>query len=688
MKLSFRHYYFRWTKNLLFLVLIVLAMMSLARGTFAFIFGDIANLTNNLKVVGQAMFLGMRYDLMPLAYINAVPFLLLNLAYFFPGKFTIRATRFLIVTILCLGYFVLGWIYVCDYGFYSFFQDHLNVLFFGFFEDDTIALIISIWKNYNAPLWLAIILFLHFGFYRFTKFLFSPFEFDLKVKRFDWKMPFIFLFGVVTIAFAGRGNFTRLPLSIEDAHISSNEFINKLSINGAISLNRALKIRKTYGKGGYDYLKQYGFKDWKEAYKQAFHKSPKSTSLINALKHRTPPNPALKERPAHVVLVVMESFGTYWNSFDNKDFNILGDLKNHFKEDILFKNFLPAENGTIGSIVSIATSQVIRPGARFLSESEFMRTTLSSSGHLPFKEQGYDTHFMYGGKLGWRDLGKYLQAQKYDQLWGADEIKEAMPELNNISMKDLGNEWGIFDEYLYSFLEERLRTATRPQFIMVLTTSNHPPFEVPSTYEHQKLELSEKIKEKITASEDIAHKRFSALQYGNQKMAEFLNRMKASSLKDKVVVALTGDHSYWIARGVGLEEEFKRYAVPFYLSLPEELKPARYDRHRFGSHEDIFPTLYHLTLSNQEYLKLGENMLGEDSIATNSTGLVANKHGAFHHDKFWKWKDLGEQILEPSEETEELKALKVYHKALISITDLYLKEEKKRTQSAEDSDQQ
>jgi phosphoglycerol transferase MdoB-like AlkP superfamily enzyme len=688
MKLSFRHYYFRWTKNLFFLVLIVLAMMSIARGTFAFIFGDVVNLTDNLSAVGQAMLLGMRYDLMPLAYINVVPFLLLNIAYFFPGKFTIRVTRFLIISILCLGYFSLGWIYVFDYGFYSFFQDHLNVLFFGFFEDDTIALIISIWKNYNAPLWLAVILFLHFGFYRFTKFLFSPFEFDLKVKRFDWKMPGIFLSGLVAVAFAGRGNFTRLPLSIEDAHISSNEFINKLSVNGAISLNRALKIRKTFGKGNYNYLKQYGFSNWKEAYVHSFNKSSKSSSLFKALKHKTPHNPVLEERTPHVVLVVMESFGTYWNSFDDKNFNVMGDLKKHFKEDILFKNFLPAENGTIGSIVSIATSQVIRPGARFLSESEFMKTSLRSSGHLPYKEQGYDTHFIYGGKLGWRDLGKYLRLQNYDYLWGADEIKEAMPELSNISKKDLGNEWGIFDEYLYSFLEERLRTATKPQFFLVLTTSNHPPFEVPSTYEHLKLELNDKIKEKITASEDIAHKRFSALQYGNQKMAEFLNRTKSSSLKENVVVALTGDHSYWIARGVGLEEEFKRYAVPFYLSVPEDLKPQSFDRNKFGSHEDIFPTLYHLTLSNQEYIKLGENMLGEDSKATNSTGLVANKFGAYHHDQYWKWKNLEDQILEPTGPTEELQALKLHHKALISITDLYLKEEKKRKQIVEGSDQQ
>src|SRR5690606_36273900 len=158
---------------------------------------------------------------------------------------------------------------------------------------------------------------------------------------------------------------------------------------------------------------------------EAYKERRPSGELIASLKSKLPENELLANHPPHVVLVVMESFGSYWNDQNSESFNILGDLKDHFKKGILFKNFLPAENGTIGSMVSVATSQVIRPGARFLSESEFMKTKLASSGHLPFKESGYDTPFVYGGKLGWRDLGKFLFIQKYDHLWGADEIREA-----------------------------------------------------------------------------------------------------------------------------------------------------------------------------------------------------------------------------------------------------------------------
>ncbi len=687
MNLSFRHFYWRWVKNQVLLFLIFVLLLLLARSSFALYFGDLATLRSNLPELRKAFFLGLRYDLMPLAYVNALPFILLNLAFFVPGKRTIKLVRFLTVALLYLGYLLVAWVWVFDYSFYSYFQDHLNILFFGFFEDDTRAVLTSIWKNYNLPLWLTLIFFLHYGFFRFVKFLFSPFEFDLKSRVKPVKVVLCLLTGVGALAFMGRGNFTRLPLSLEDAHISQNEFINEVALNGVLTFNRALKIRKTFGVAQFDYLRDYKFRDWQEAYRVLRGTEP-AGDLRSSLRSKTEAKTTFGALKPHTVLVVMESFGSFWNEKDSPEFQLLGELKEHFESGLLFKNFLPADNGTIGSIVSVATSLVTRPGARYLSESQFMKTPLSSSGHLPFKESGYDTHFIYGGKLGWRDLGKYLDVQAYDHLWGADEIREAMPELNNFSDRDLGNEWGVFDEYLYSFIDEQIRTATRPQFFLVLTTSNHPPFEYPSSYNPLPMNLTPEVLETLTIDADLAKKRFLGFQYANQKMGEFLTRIRTSPMKDKVVVALTGDHSFWIAKGVGHPEEFRRYAVPFYLSIPERARPAGVDTSKFGSHEDIFPTLYNLVLPNQEYVKLGENLLSEESFAMNTSGLLAGKAGAFHHDRFWKWKDGEAQLLEEASQTEELQGLRRRSQALISLTDQFLREETKRRKPVEGSDQQ
>jgi phosphoglycerol transferase MdoB-like AlkP superfamily enzyme len=686
MQLSFRHYYWRWLKNLAILMSVYAILMTIARLGFAFYFGDVVRLMDNSIEVKRAFWLGFRFDLIPLAYVTIIPFTLLHLGYFLPGKWVIRSLRPILVSLLFCGYLSISWLYVFDYGFYSYFQDHINILFFGFFEDDTKALLISIHKNYNLILWGFVLVVFHYGLFRFVKFLFSPFDFDLRVKKNDFKPLVVFIFGGALLGIMGRGNFSRLPLSVEDAHISSNEFINEIALNGALTLNRAIKIRKTYGKDNYNYLKNDNFKDWKEAFAAYKGIKPGSELVSDSLVAKTSKRPFLEKNPPHVVVVVMESFGSFWNEADGADFQILGGLKEHFRDGILFKNFLPSENGTIGSIVSAATAQVIRPGARFLSESEYMNTHLSSSGNIPFKRSGYETHFVYGGKLGWRDLGRFLKVQGFDKLWGADEIKEAMPELNHFAENDLGNEWGIFDEYLYSFIDEHLRTSTKPQLFFVLTTSNHPPFEYPSSYQQLPLNLKPELLSNITISEELARKRFLGLQYANQKMGDFLDKIKRSSLNDNTIIALTGDHSFWIAKGVEQEEEFKRYAVPFFLSIPSKYRPGKIDSSKFGSHEDIFPTLINLSLSDQTYIKLGEDLFGDDSVAVNSSGLIANKSGAFHHDKFWRWLDINHQILIPSESTPELLELKRKAMGQIGLTDAYLKSEKNRKQTAEGND--
>lgn len=677
MNLSFKHYYWRWIKNQLLLFVIMLSLMFIARLAFSFVFGEVSELKLQMEDFKAALLLGVRYDLMPLAYINIIPFLLINLAYFIPGKRTIKTVRLAVVSCLFLGYALLTWLYIFDYGFYSYFQDHLNILFFGFFEDDTKAVITSLWKNYNFPLWLLVLFGFHVVIFKFIRFLFSPFDFDLKARRFDFRMLGALATGVVLLAFFARGNFSRVPLSLEDAHLSTNEFINELSLNGALTFNRALKIRKTFGQKEVNYLQSYGYTDWRDAFKVAFHQDPPSSTLTESLTARTPKNAEAAKSPPHVVLIVMESFGTYWNEQHSANFNLLGSLEEHLNSGIYFKNFLSAENGTIGSIVSIATSQVIRPGARFLSESEFMNVPLKMAGHRPYESAGYDTHFVYGGKAGWRDLGKYLTTQGYDHVWGADEIKESMPELGNIEPRDLGNEWGVFDEYLYSFIEEQLRTATKPQFMIVLTTSNHPPFEFPSSYNTLPLEMTAKLLDKVTVGDEIARKRFLGLQYGNQKAGDFLTKIKTTALNENVVVALTGDHSFWIAKGVGLDEEFKRFAVPFFISVPERLRPKNVDQNNFGSHEDIFPTLYPLTLSEAQYLKLGEDLINEPGVAQNNSGIYANQRGAFHHNSFWRWKTDAFQILEATPESIELVSLKKQAESKIGLTDFYIKEEKK-----------
>ncbi len=104
----------------------ILVLTGLRLG-FALYFSDLKTLLASPVDLRKALVLGLRFDLIPLAYINGLPFILINLAYFIPGKWAIRVVRPLVISLLTFGYLALGWIYLFDYSFYTYFQDHLKM---------------------------------------------------------------------------------------------------------------------------------------------------------------------------------------------------------------------------------------------------------------------------------------------------------------------------------------------------------------------------------------------------------------------------------------------------------------------------------------------------------------------------------------------------------------------------------
>ena len=77
------------------------------------------------------------------------------------------------------------------------------------------------------------------------------------------------------------------------------------------------------------------------------------------------------------------------------------------------------------------------------------------------------------------------------------------------------------------------------------------------------------------------------------------------------------------------EEASKK--IPFYLYLPEHIRPEAVTTDTPGSHKDLFPTLYALTLSNTSYTAVGSNLFDPESLhcGFNESGIIISATGAF-----------------------------------------------------------
>ena len=658
-----------------------LVIFLIARVAFTLYFADQSFLEQNYHDILTAFYMGWKYDTLVISYLIIPIFFLFillaligNQKIFLWSRFPLRA-YFLFFSLL------IPLILISDLGFYSFFQDHINILFFGLFEDDTSALIESIYKNY--PLVEALILFTLYAFFSFYCSLKIFPKGSLKSYFFLrgslLKFSGISILGFILLFGGARGGYGDLVLSPKYSDFSKSEFINQMAINGVIALDKTIRVRVRNNRKDFNLAKAMGYEnDIHEAFADYLGIDVSLTDqgqLINLIKRKTSYSDKLENEKINVVVFMMESFGASWIDYQSDNFNFLGGLKKHFEEDYYFQNFISSDNGTIGSLVSLASNIPPRPGKRFLSESKYMQTKLTSSAHLPFKKNGHETMFLYGGKLGWRDIGRYFKYQDYDHIVGENRIKS---ELNLRGRQ--GTEWGLYDEHFFSYVFEKLNKSTRPLFILGLSTSNHPPFEVPKSFKKNKIQIPIELKKRISRENDLFLKRFMAFSYSNEMLARFISKVKQSKkLRENTIIAVTGDHNFWGFMNYKKEEVFKKYTVPFYLYVPEKLKVDAVNLNKISSHEDIMPTLYHLSLSDTEYLSFGEDLFSVSKSYAINSSLYASQEGLYYKNKPYHWSQI--PFVNSRQAQKDFFDLKKRYRSTMAISDFYLEYEYQKERS-------
>ncbi len=682
-RISFLHIFAAF-KRIVALNAAFLFLMSVYRFAFFMYYRTPGALDGMKDHVIKAFYMGVRFDLVIVAYINALVTLTLLAVWMARRESVLRAwlsaAKYYYAAMYSLVFIVLS----VDFGFYSYFRSHINILIFGIFEDDTKALFSTLGENYNLFLAGA-------GFAALAVFIFLACRYFMRLPEGSISavsparpagLPAKILFAAALLCanvMAARGSFGMFPLGIMDAEISPDDFVNKVSINGLFTLQQAIEFRMKENRS-FDLAGELGYggpDGIARALSDHLGTDPgrQSSDIAAALRRTTPRSPVIEKTRPNVVVIVMEGFGTHlMDRYDSPEFNVLGDLKRHFDRDTLFLNFLPGDMGTIGSLESVLMSFPKRPGTKPLTQSKYAFNAYPSGAALPYKKAGYDTVFLYGGNAGWRDLPSFVPRLGFDRLQGEGSMDPGYRR----------NQWGVYDEYLFDAIYRSLDDGGgKPKFVMALTTSNHPPYSLPPDYRALPLDPPAELTMKMTGDRKLAKGRFETYQYACQKAGEFITRIKNSPLRDSTIIAITGDHNFWSVFDYPREEFLDRDGVPLYLYIPAALKPRSIDTTAFGSHIDIMPTLYHLSLSGGEYIALGRNLMDTSpgsNLTYNIDGIVLSEEGAAgtRQDSGqimpFAWDPRAPRRLIAANETDTHRCLIRKYKAAMAITDHYIKQ--------------
>ena len=554
----------------------------------------------------MSLWTGARFDLrtstvllLPVFLIGIVSGVFRTRGRLFPGK--VYAAYFSFLTTIAAFASIVSYYYVITYG------NNIDVFAFSIVRGAATDVLTNIVEDYPVMISSFVLIAVAYASFRlYSRIIFRVSSLELRLNRLLSASVLTLL--ILSYLVAARGSIGTFPLREMHALISSHPIVNASVPNGLISTWWAYD---NYAKSVQ--LKPVTLEDGKVLFKEFYQSGEEQFSFHN-LFAKTAENSFLKENPPDVVFTMMESLSTHLNGLHREgSLNTLGSLADHLNDGFIFKRFLSDDNSTIGSLVRMFVSSPMET----ISLSPAQNVPFSTSAAKIYKDAGYKTVFITAGHGNWENLSTFLKYQSFDEVVGEAEILARYPEAQKQST------WGVFDEYAFRYAKEILDSSDKPVFIAILTISNHPPYELPATYQPHPVNMSAEIVKRFEHSPAIQGA-LETTQYSNDALGDFVASIKKGAKSDKTVIAVTGDHNARAVVYSDLSEIALANSVPFYLFIPRQYQDKldiRFDPNRIGSHKDIFPTLYSVTLSDVQYPDFGRNLLSESSDSLHDFGF-------------------------------------------------------------------
>lgn len=543
---------------------------------------------------------GSRYDA-AVAGALALAMLLCSLPWLvFPGRLRVRLPRAAgVACAMMLGLIAL--LAIAEYHYYGFYHTRFDPVMFGLFEDDTWAVLGTIWHDYPVLTDSAALLAGSMVFGRLHSRLSRMLAWRGHTAR-RWLLATVVLAQALLLVALARGSLGTFPLIRQDVTFSPDPFQNQLVLNAPLTLYNAVRARSHEIDIGTDpevVLQRLGFASPQQAALVAGLPGGTDQQIARQMFVTAPGDPAAAHHPS-VVLALLESFGTDLLETDGPGNDMLGRLRPHLAHDYRFDHFITGQNGTHPELENLLLGSPITP----LTRGKVGQLILDTSAALPFRHAGYRTVFLYGGGADWRNIGKVFRRQGFDEIYDAADIRSRYPQARS-------TDWGVYDEYLFAFARDILDRAAaegRPVFLFLLTTTNHPPYVLDTPHRALPVDPAA-LGARGNPDMDLRRHILATYQYQADQFGAFLDNIEHGPLADRVVVAAAGDHNlrdhYHYSLPVEQPDVDRVFA---FFRLPAWMRPDHMDTGRFAGHADLVPTLVDLVLPGEPYFNTGRNL--------------------------------------------------------------------------------
>ncbi|WP_170126855.1 LTA synthase family protein [Helicobacter anseris] len=544
-----------------------------------FVLDSTSQAQNIFLQILQTLWGGFLYDNRIVA-IFGILYFLISLCSLWKDGFLKAQKYFAYFTFLLIIFFS-----IANMTYYTIYDDVFNFILLGLFFDDTKAIMAT---GLSGDYFLSVKIVFLIALFVLTKYLY---DFGIKkideksqcknIKLINWLCVPCLAF--LMIFFANSTLSLRATSLDREVRIVQNDFLRKITPSVFRSLYLVYKGYKLSYKSSFA---SFTTSTPKEAAINFFGlKDSKNQDLdLSKLLEKTSSNSKESPKIQHIFYIISESLGTW--AFDPfyDEIGLVSGLKSLVdnKNGFMIKTFFETAHGTIWSLESQITGLFYTNVPLYLRASSLKAMPVAIAHNI--KQDGYLTRFYYGGSSTWRNLNNFSKSQGFDEVLDDSDFSY-FANLRHYP-KPMSNVWGVWDNIMFDFIEDYTAKNSQKTFNMIMTTTNHPPFDLPLEQFHIDIKkfddfFAKKLPNTFWKPQDLA-----VLWWYDKQVTTFIKKM-AKKYPNSLFV-ITGDHSNRAPKDMS----FRSYReVPMILYSPV-LSPKKISD--VGSHLDIGATILEL----------------------------------------------------------------------------------------------
>ena len=366
---------------------------------------------------------------------------------------------------------------------------------------------------------------------------------------------------------------------------SNNNYVNELASNGPYQLfaafrNNTLDYRQFYETGDDRSLSNLLKEMVLEPEEQA-----DQTGLYNIKRHIQRNE---TEKKLNVILISVESLSAkYLTRFGEKQ-NITPFMDDWFKKGKLFTNLYATGTRTDRGLEAITLSIPPTPGRSTVKRPD--NSHMFSLGKV-FKDKGYDTAFLYGGRGYFDNMNAFFSGNGYRVV---DQTRLSDKEVT------FKNAWGVCDEDIYNravYEAGKAFASKTPFFFHIMTTSNHQPF----TFPEGKIDL-------LPGEGGTGSGRAGGIKYTDYALSRLIKTAEKQPWFEDTLFVVVADHCAESAGKTGLPVE--KYHIPLFIYAPKYIEAEEIEC--LSSQIDIAPTVLSLLNFSYDSFFFGKDILAPD----------------------------------------------------------------------------